>query len=201
LCFERQRIIQNAANKYRVLEEILDTLSDVRHCLIYSSPQQISRVQEILNQRHIIQHKFTQEEGTISEERYGGKSERDYILENFANGFYQVLVAIRCLDEGVDIPQARTAIILASTGNPREYIQRRGRVLRRFPRKQKAVIHDVIVFPNLSGDVEFPEELLELERKMVSRELRRYEEFANASLNVIECIKRIHETQKELGWR
>ena len=64
-----------------------------------------------------------------------------------------ILVAIKCLDEGVDLPAVDRALILASSSNPREFIQRRGRVLRRSPGKYSAVIHDALVIPN-EGDSE-----------------------------------------------
>lgn len=63
-----------------------------------------------------------------------------------------VIVSIRCLDEGVDIPSVTHALILASSKNPREFIQRRGRVLRRFPGKALAHLHDVIVVPETDDD-------------------------------------------------
>jgi superfamily II DNA or RNA helicase len=58
-----------------------------------------------------------------------------------------VLVAIKCLDEGVDVPSVTHALILASSKNPREFIQRRGRVLRIAPEKSLAYVHDAIVLP------------------------------------------------------
>lgn len=58
-----------------------------------------------------------------------------------------IVVAIKCLDEGVDIPSVTHALILASSKNPREYIQRRGRVLRRHDGKALAYVHDAIVVP------------------------------------------------------
>jgi superfamily II DNA or RNA helicase len=201
LCFQRQKIIQNASNKYNVFKSILDIIDEVKHCLVYCSPEQIESVQEILNERQIIQHKFTQEEGIVPSKRYAGKSERENILENFSEGNFQVLVAMKCLDEGVDIPQARTSIILASTGNPREYIQRRGRLLRRYPGKKFATIYDIIVFPTLDRQVKITGPLGELEKKMTSLELRRYEEFASVAVNVIECIKVIRDIEKRLNWR
>lgn len=63
-----------------------------------------------------------------------------------------VVVSIRCLDEGVDIPSVSHALILASSKNPREYVQRRGRVLRRAPNKSLAHIHDVLVTPRFDPD-------------------------------------------------
>lgn len=56
-----------------------------------------------------------------------------------------VMLAIKCLDEGIDIPMINRALILASSTNPREYIQRRGRVLRRTPGKYSSRIFDLIV--------------------------------------------------------
>lgn len=196
LCFKRQKIIQNASNKYAIFSKILDNIGEIKHCLIYCSPEQIESVQEILNERQIIQHKFTQQEGISHTKQYAGKSERENILEHFAKGTYQSLVAMKCLDEGVDIPQARTSIILASTGNPREYIQRRGRLLRRFPGKELATIYDIIVFPTLDRRKKLISPLAEFEKKMVSLELRRYEEFANTSINTIECIKIIRDIEE-----
>ncbi len=56
-----------------------------------------------------------------------------------------IVVAIKCLDEGVDIPSVTHALILASSKNPREFVQRRGRVLRKAPGKALAFVHDAIV--------------------------------------------------------
>lgn len=58
-----------------------------------------------------------------------------------------ILLSIRCLDEGIDIPLVSHALILASSINPREHLQRRGRVLRCATGKTRATIHDVLVGP------------------------------------------------------
>ena len=81
--------------------------------------------------------KFTSEESG---------EERQEIKNGFVNKDYQAIVAIRCLDEGVNIPSIKTAYILASTTNPKQYIQRRGRVLRKAEGKEFSIIHDFIVF-------------------------------------------------------
>jgi hypothetical protein len=78
-----------------------------------------------------------------------GDRQRTLEVFNAAGG---VVVSIRCLDEGVDIPAVSHALILASSKNPREFIQRRGRVLRRSPGKNLAYIHDVVVVPHASDD-------------------------------------------------
>ncbi|MCH2242538.1 MAG: hypothetical protein MK041_11570, partial [Aquabacterium sp.] len=90
----------------------------------------------------------------------------------------QGLVAIRCLDEGVDIPPIQTAVILASSSNPRQFIQRRGRVLRPHPGKERATIFDMIVLP---PDLE--RDTLEAERNLLKKELRRFIEFADLADN------------------
>jgi superfamily II DNA or RNA helicase len=187
LCIRRQKIIRNATNKLAVLEKILDELKGVRYCLIYCSPQQIRQVQDILNEKNIIQHKFTECEGTRAEDRFDGKSERDHLLEQFSLGVFHALVSMKCLDEGVDVPPARIAIILENSGNPREYIQRRGRVLRKYPGKEKAIIHDIIVEPTIRSSMS--QELGDLERKIISKELARYRDFASAAQNAEECVK------------
>jgi superfamily II DNA or RNA helicase len=177
LCIQRQKIVIDAMNKFEEFKKILGEISPINYCLIYCSPKQIDTVQEILLNTNIIQHKFTAKENL---------SERERILEDFANGMYMALVAMRCLDEGVDVPQAKSAVIMASSGNPKEFIQRRGRILRRFQGKEKAIVHDIIVVPTIRGDLD--DKLLELERRVLQKELRRYLEFAEASDNYAETL-------------
>ena len=197
LCIKRQKIVRNASNKLVVFKELLDELKELKHCLIYCSPQQIRTVQDMLNKRNIVQHKFTEKEGTRPEPRFGGLSERDYLIQKFSEGIYQSLVSMRCLDEGVDVPPARIAIMLDNSGNPREYIQRRGRVLRKFPGKTSAIIHDIIVEPKLRPDT--PRELRDIEKKIISKELQRYRDFASSSLNAEECLKVMKDVEALYG--
>lgn len=145
---ERRSIINNAENKYEVLEKILDKYDDLNHMIIFCSDKQIDNVLKILNDKNIgLTHKFTQSEKTTKSKVFNNISEREFLLKKFDEGLYKVLVAIKCLDEGVDVPSADKVIIMSSTTNPREYIQRRGRVLRRFEGKEKAYIHDMVVVP------------------------------------------------------
>jgi len=195
LLFRRADIIKNAVEKYRVLEEILDKIGpNIKWTIIYCSSQQIDKVMEILNKRNMIVHRFTMEEGTSPEKRYKGLSERDFILKNFVEARYQALVAMKCLDEGVDVPSARIAILLASSGNPREYVQRIGRVIRRYPGKSEAVIYDLVVIPS-SGDL--PKELRDAERKVFDKELRRYEEIAGIAINNAEALKMVYDLREK----
>ena len=197
LCIKRQKIIRNANNKFSIFKDILTEIKEVKHCLVYCSPQQIRGVQKILNSIGIVQHKFTQEEGTKSENRFKGLSERDVLIERFSEGTYQALVSMKCLDEGVDIPPARIAIMLDNSGNPREYIQRRGRVLRKFAGKEKAIIYDIIVEPVLK--VQVPEQFKDIERKIIKKELQRYREFSQSAENAEENLEKMQNIEAKYG--
>ena len=197
IVMKRANIIKNAINKYDMLETLLDQLNnDIKHCIIYCTPQQINRIRLILRNRGLLYHKFTMEEGVIPKKKFGRISERDYILQKFSNGDYKVLVAMKCLDEGVDVPPARLAILMASSGNPREYIQRLGRILRNCPGKDNAIIFDIIVQPQLSA---LPKELKEIEKKIFKREIKRYLEISRASVNITESYNTLVDVQHKVN--
>jgi superfamily II DNA or RNA helicase len=121
--------------------------------------------------------------------------DREERRRRFANGELQALVAIRCLDEGVDIPEARRGFILASTTNPRQFVQRRGRLLRRSPGKQRADLYDFIVVPpEISADTD--KKVWETERRLVGRELLRVVELADAAQNGPEALGRLLELRR-----
>jgi superfamily II DNA or RNA helicase len=106
----------------------------------------------------------------------------------------QGLVAIRCLDEGVDIPAIRHAVILASSSNPRQFIQRRGRILRPHPGKDRATLFDMIVLPPDLG-----RESLEVERNLLRKELKRFLEFADLADNAGEARVKLLQIQRRYG--
>lgn len=175
---ERQAIIDNAISKFDMLEEILDKSSIKDHILIYCTSKhifgknkQIEDVGILLNNKNISNHKFTGNET---------KDLKIKLIDEFTDSDFNVLTAMKCLDEGVDIPSAKMAILMASTSNPREHIQRRGRILRRAKNKEFAVIHDLIVLPSL-------DDISNAEETFVLKELRRYKEFARLAKNHIEC--------------
>lgn len=102
--------------------------------------------------------------------------DRERTLSHFEhNG--GVLVSIKCLDEGIDIPAVTHALILASSKNPREFIQRRGRVLRKFPGKNFAVVHDAIVVPDMTNSHANPGTAI------LVAEIARAIEFSRGALN------------------
>lgn len=134
LLIERANLLNTAENKIETLEALLPKASAVTHTLIYCAPGQIDIVMEKVGyERRIRAHRFTAHEDAKT---------RQELLGRFDRGDLQALAAIRCLDEGVDVPSTRTAYLLASSSNPREFIQRRGRVLRRAPGKDHATIYD-----------------------------------------------------------
>jgi superfamily II DNA or RNA helicase len=198
LLFKRQRILNNAFAKYAMLESILLELGEISQCLVYCSPQQIEGVQDLLNGKGIIQHKFTMAEGVTPRPEFNGHSERQFLLKEFADGTIKALVAMKCLDEGVDIPPARVGILLASTGNPREFIQRRGRLLRRHPGKARAIIYDILTVPPISA-LSTDEQLLNVERQILQKETTRFLEFATDARNSVECLDVLHEYEARIG--
>ena len=72
------------------------------------------------------------------------------ILRGFSDGKIEMLFAMKMLDEGVDVPRAEVGIFASSTGNPRQFIQRRGRLLRKHKDKTNALIYDMVVVPPLN---------------------------------------------------
>jgi superfamily II DNA/RNA helicase len=106
-------------------------------------------------------------------------AEREVVLKRFGAGDIEVLVAVRCLDEGVDVPATETAYFLASTSNPRQFVQRRGRVLRKSQGKTRAIIVDFLVVPSDAppgGDG--------VALSLLRREMPRFAEFSLAATNV-----------------
>ena len=161
----RAQIKKDAEAKLDRLDTLLDEIQ-ANELLVFTSPKRIDEVESILAKHRIAAHRFTQEQGTRPKKEYDNLSERDYLIKMFKAGALQALVAIKCLDEGIDIPQASDAILLSSSTNPREYVQRVGRVIRRYPGKDLARIFDFIVAPDwerlrLFGDIQSERKLFE----------------------------------------
>ncbi len=174
LLIKRARLLNNATNKLSKLNELLeDKVDSLHHTLFYCAPGKINPVLELLNDLGLRIAKFTAEESS---------DKRQELLEMFDAGHLQALVAMKCLDEGVDVPSTQTAYILASSSNPKEFIQRRGRILRQFPGKEHAEIHDLIAVPPAEYR-QHSSATFDTERKIIQRELKRFSEFAGSALN------------------
>jgi len=190
----RTRLTQHASNKITLLRQLLrDGLATDSHQLVYvaegKNPEtdvaQLDTVEAIMR-----------EEFCMRVARYYGQTrddDREDLQLALASGDIQALIAMKCLDEGVDIPSARTGIMMASTQNPRQFVQRRGRLLRRDPNSPKshAVIHDMVVMPpHPTGDES------ESEKRLVGVELSRAAELADAARNT-ECRFKVIELAYE----
>ena len=123
--------------------------------------------------------------------------ERERIKADFAEGTHlQALIAIRCLDEGINIPSIKTAFILAGSTNPKEYVQRRGRVLRRFPDKTCAVIFDFVTLPIALDHLDqFDADVINGVKSLASREIIRIKDFAEIAENPFESDALISDIQ------
>lgn len=190
LLIKRSRIIAGAKGKLPELKKQIAPFVNDKHILVYCGSttvqdkydsdfgkRQIDIVAELLgNTLNMRVGRFTSQESA---------QEREQIREAFAQGeMLQALIAIKCLDEGVNIPSIKTAFILASSTNPKEYIQRRGRVLRKFPGKEYAEIYDFVTLPFPADSVSAQSNtVVESTKGLIKRELIRMMDFANLAEN------------------
>lgn len=195
LLIKRARLIAGASNKIEALRIAIKEYENQSHMLVYCGAttindpgykeeevsneeiRQIDAVTNLLgNEMNMKVSKFTSEESA---------EDREKIKRTFAQGDnLQALIAIRCLDEGVDIPSIKTAFILASSTNPKEYIQRRGRVLRLYEGKRHANIYDFITLPMPNDELYGSEKNDVVSFKgLVKREVNRMEDFAGIAEN------------------
>ncbi len=175
---KRAKIVTNSDSKWNAFGIILDSIPNIRRTLIYCSDKQIGKVLEILHSRKIYAAKITYEEPL---------NHREDIIKLFNTDDYKVIVAIKILDEGIDVPGIERAIILASSGNPIEYVQRRGRILRRSKGKDFAIIHDILIFPWKN----IPTAIISYELSLLRKEMKRIDEFVNSSMNPLEVMNKI----------
>jgi DNA phosphorothioation system restriction enzyme len=198
LLSKRARLIGAAENKIPALRSLMKSRLDTDHTLFYCGDGSVEDAvaQETLRQLEVVTRLLGSELGyrvnTYTAET--SLDEREDLRQQFETGELQGLVAIRCLDEGVDIPAIQTAVILASSSNPRQFVQRRGRILRRHANKQRAELFDMIVIPPDLG-----RESLEVERKLLEKELQRFAEFADLADNAGEARMKLLPLQDRYG--
>jgi superfamily II DNA or RNA helicase len=196
LLLKRKRIIHKAQNKLDVfrgcLNEILTIKDKIKYTLVYVPEGKSSAFDE--EDRKLINEYSTvlTNEFNVKQHQFIGTTEnRSEILKRFADGGIEVLTAMKCLDEGVDVKRTELAVFCASTGNPRQFIQRRGRILRKHPEKSCAYIFDMIVIPDL--DEKIFGESLQMERTILKNELKRVFEFASMSENKWQALKTLED--------
>jgi superfamily II DNA or RNA helicase len=155
--------------------------------LMYCNPGQIDNVQEICTKNSpdpIYVRKIT-------EKNTPTRKERQVIIDSMIKGDYDALLAIKILDEGWDCPELKYCILMASSGNDKEYVQRRGRILRKlkgtYPngdRKILADIYDLCVIPNIS---EFSTDGVQMEISLAEKEFKRMRQISDSSENSEDC--------------
>ena len=186
LLIRRARLVGSARAKLPLLRELLAKRRRETHILVYCGDGTVESGDgdETVRQVEEAVRIIGSELGMICAS-YTARTPpalRRQHLADFAAGAIQVLVAIRCLDEGVDVPATRTAFLLASSTNPRQFVQRRGRVLRRFPGKSRADIYDFFVVPDPE---EYPRDdpAYSAARSLVRGQLARSREFIELAQN------------------
>ena len=180
----RSRLLGGAENKLPALLEIIRQIKpeNQSHSLFYcgegskdkdliddyaSDERNINQVSRVLNSAGWSSTRFTSEENT---------RKRKIIMKDFVDGAVDALVSLKVLDEGVDVPVCNKAFILASTRNRRQYVQRRGRVLRKHSTKSKSVIYDFVVLPAVGAENS-------ASKNLMKAELERVDDFCELALN------------------
>lgn len=209
LALKRSRIVAGAQEKLDALKKEIEPYTKDNNILVYCGStnvinensdsygeadegeiRQIEAVTRILgNELGMEVAKFTSQENMET---------RAMIKEQFQRGDrLQAIVAIKCLDEGVNIPGIRTAFILASTTNPKEYIQRRGRVLRKADNKDFAEIYDFVTLPRPLDTVSsLTAEQAQRDKALVKNELARIKEFGRLAMNSMVSNELIWDIQE-----
>lgn len=190
ILIRRANIVKTSMSKMPVFRKALEDHRPISQAIIYCQNQdQLRQASLELSDAGYSCRKFSGQEGTKPEPRFGGISERAWILNDLASGAVSALVAMRCLDEGVDVPSAQIGFLLASSGNPKEFIQRRGRLLRPFPGKRSASIVDFICIPPINELQD--EQTRELERGIFRREIERMFELSASAINSLEVAMQL----------
>jgi DNA phosphorothioation system restriction enzyme len=202
LLIQRSRLIATAQGKIEGLKTILASLRESTHNLIYcgDGTMETESEESIERQIDVIIRLLGCDLG-MTVAKYTAETpldRRQELTEAFTQGKIQYLVAIRCLDEGVDIPETKRAFILASSSNPRQFIQRRGRLLRNSPGKQIAEIFDFVVQPPLEFTYPNSEYFL-LTRSLFGNELKRVLEFARLAVNGSQALADLLELRDRLN--
>ena len=196
LLIKRARLLGAATNKIPALDALIASLPErPKKAIFYCGDgrttdsisdeevRQIQAVSRVLGEKHGLRvRNFTYRETP---------QEREEILRDLRSGFLDGVVAIRCLDEGIDLPDLRMGFLLASSTNPRQFIQRRGRLLRNSEGKTRASIYDFIVAPP-DFDGAHDDGAFNLERRFFQRELARIVEFCQIAENGPEALNVLH---------
>lgn len=189
LLIQRKNIIKEASKKLDVIREIVER-HNPQKCLVYcNDANHVDQVYRVLRSLGKRVGKYTS--------THLNNNQKKQTIDLFKQDDIQFLIAIKCLDEGVDIPSCQSAIILSSSSNEREYIQRRGRVLRLYQGKEIATIFDLVVLPFIpDGEESY---ISELDYKIVRYELERAYEFAKDAKNSADALLTINRLNRSVA--
>jgi len=196
MLLKRKRIIHKAASKLPTFKSLISReyrrSLNLEYTFIYV-PEGEDELGEPMIDKYMAT--VTQVLPSIRTAAYTQRSEnKKETLSNFEQGHISMLFAMKCLDEGIDIPRTELAVFCSSTGTPRQFIQRRGRVLRTHKEKGSATIHDLIVFPAFEESLQN-----ELEKKFVKSELTRVIEFSKLAKNYAEAMDLCNKAANRFG--
>jgi superfamily II DNA or RNA helicase len=203
LLLARKRIVHKASNKLSVFKEILkkefNKKRNLKYTLVYVPEGLEPDYSEIdvdteTDEDISLINEYTKvvsatDDSLMVKQFTSNSKNRADILEDYEEGKVHVLTSMKCLDEGVDVPRSELAIFCSSTGNPRQFIQRRGRVLRLHKDKVHAVIHDLVVVPEISIE----ESNYAMERNLVKKEVERVVDFSNLAMNKMDTYESLKE--------
>lgn len=175
LAIQRARLIKSASAKLETLDQIVQDYPLVQAMIYCADIHQATQISQRLTQQGIRVARYSSVD-----------SNRPQLLKQLSLGYLDGLVAVKCLDEGVDIPSVSQGIILASDTSHRQFIQRRGRILRAAPDKKIATLIDIIVVPPDAG-------------QLIQSEIERVIYFARAARNQSEVIVRLVEELSHYG--
>lgn len=216
LLLARKRIIHKAANKLPAFIDIIEKRHEekgnLKFSLIYvpegnkpdyiggtddfDKSEDIKDDEEADHLINIYTQAVTEIDERVTVRKFtSGQRDREEILDDFATGKLHVLTSMKCLDEGVDVPRSELAVFCSSTGNPRQFIQRRGRVLRMHPDKKMAELHDLVVVPEVSPN----SSSYRMEQSLLRGELLRVNNFALLSENPSYSETELREVMDHYG--
>lgn len=186
----RLRVISMAEAKMERIDDIINQVQERDHLVVYcgdgklydyNSGEELRHIQAI--KRVLSEHNYKASQFTATE----NMQERMQLVDSFNKGEISALAAIRCLDEGINIPSIKSALILSSNDDYREFVQRRGRILRTYYGKKNATIYDVVVLPKNTST------------QWATIELRRFLEYAKLSINWNELENELEDMLIEYG--
>ncbi|WP_208599089.1 DEAD/DEAH box helicase family protein [Desulfonatronum thioautotrophicum] len=201
LLIKRARLLAGADNKLNALSDVINAMPEPpRKAIFYCGDgqtrdnlgedveRQVNAVSRRLGEVHGLRvRNFTFRETS---------NEREEIIRDLTSGFLDGVVAIRCLDEGIDLPDLRMGFLLANTSNPRQFIQRRGRLLRNAKGKSRAIIYDFVILPPDFGG-ELDDHAYNMERSFFQKELKRIIIFCRTAENGPQALHTLHDLRKE----